>query len=588
MYKTFLRRCLAASIVVWGLSAVSCVNEEYDLSKEIDLEMTILRNTSVPIGHTGMVGLDEFLSLDESESIISKDSEGNLYFTFSQEIPEVQDFNIPEWTFHASQDANPVESQVPAFYIPIGTSSQYEEAWKLAESPVAVPQIEFDIVLDQEDIPTEIHDIKYATVVGELVATVKYRADQNKVKMIWLDEGASFEFPEWLILGDMPDGLYNDGTHVITENSLMIDTEDHPIHIPIIGIDFSKLPEGQGVVRPGKLHLDTHVKFNGNVHLDRNQVRGSGSFAPVFTASLSISEMDISSVEVLVMPEFELEPSSVKIEDVPEFLLGDDVCLDLAEFWLNMNITNTSPFAGKLTADIITQKGGIDIVDIPFGPVSIPAHSEVAYSFSETGSGAPEGYEDVQVDDMGLLLKTIPETITFDNLDMEFDEQYTLLTPGHAFEFVFSYDLLAPLAFGKNFRLEYSTDFSDMAIDLTDLQVKKATMSINAVSSMPFDILMDADAIDAEGNLLEDIEIIVEGSRKLSAGSIGNPSVSPVVLAISSDRPIAFDGLRLNVTASCNDTKYTGMSLNVNQGLEFRDIVLNLPEGITAEADELF
>ena len=80
----------------------------------------------------------------------------------------------------------------------------------------------------------------------------------------------------------------------------------------------------------------------------------------------------------------------------------------------------------------------------------------------------------------------------------------------------------------------------------------------------------------------------MQGTGKIKAGSVDAPSHSPIVLAISSVEPIAFDGLRLNVVASCSDAAYVGIPLNVNQGLEFQDIILNLPEGITAEADELF
>ncbi|MBE6231710.1 MAG: hypothetical protein E7117_04990 [Bacteroidales bacterium] len=588
MYKNALRYLMAVSSGILSLVSVSCVNEEYDLSKDIDMEMTVLRNTSVPVGSAGRISVDEFLALDENESLISKDQNGNLYFRFAQDDPEFHSVSVPSWTFHADEKSNTVESQVPEFYIPYDNTPESENAWILAETPVDIPVIKFDIILDQEDIPAEVHDIRYASVNGELVATVRYRSSQNKVKMIWLDEGASFSFPDWLVLGQMPDGLIYDGEHVYTSHSLMIDMEEHPIHIPIVGIDFTKLPEGQGVVEPGILHVEAHVEFMGKVHLDRDQIVEGGYFAPVFTATMELSELHINNVEVMVLPELDIESSSVEIDDVPDFLRGENVCLDLADFWLNMNIRNTSPLNGHFNAVIVTQKDGADIAEIPFGPVVIPAASEVGYAFSEKGEGAADGYTDVKVDNLGMLLESVPETISFKDIDMQFEEEFVTLTPGEAFEFVYEYELLAPLAFGNAFRFEYSTDWTDMDLDLTDLNVKSATMSINAVSSMPLDIILTVEAIDAEGNKLTDINVAVQGTGKIKAGSLDAPSHSPIVLAISSVEPIAFDGLRLNVVASCSDAAYVGIPLNVNQGLEFQDIILNLPEGITAEADELF
>lgn len=589
MFKTALRYLMTVSSGLLLLMTVSCVNEEYDLSKEIDMDMTLLRNTSVPVGNAGRISIDEFLSLDDTESLVLKDQDGNLYFRFVQDEPESHSVSVPSWTFHAKDKSSIVESQVPDFFIPYDYTSESEEAWILAETPVEVPVIEFDIILDQEDIPAEVHDIRYAAVDGELMATVSYRSSQNKVKMIWLDEGASFRFPDWLVLGQMPEGLQNVDNCVSTLHSLKIDTEEHFIHIPIVGIDFTKLPEDQGVVEPGKLHVEAHVEFKGKVHLDREQVVDGGYFAPIFTATLGLSELQINNVDVKILPELEeIVPSPVKIDDLPDFLSGENVRLDLADLWLNMNVTNTSPLVGNFSAVIVTSKNGADIAEIPFGPVVIPADSEVGYSFSEKGEGAPAGYEDVMVEDMGMLLESVPETISFKDLDIWFEEQFVSLVPGEAFEFVYDYELLAPLAFGSTFRFEYSTDWTDMDIDLSDLKVKSATMSINAVSSMPLDILMTAEAIDAEGNKLTDINVAVEGTGKIKAGSIDSPSHSPIVLAISSVESIAFAGLRLNVIATCSDAAFAGIPLNVNQGLEFRNIILNLPDGITAEADELF
>ena len=46
-------------------------------------------------------------------------------------------------------------------------------------------------------------------------------------------------------------------------------------------------------------------------------------------------------------------------------------------------------------------------------------------------------------------------------------------------------------------------------------------------------------------------------------------------------------GLVLKFEATAPDSQYLGVPLNINQGLHFKNIVLNLPEGITADLDEI-
>lgn len=49
-------------IILTGMSALSaCVNEEYDLSKDIDTEITILKNVSMPLGSIEPVTIEKSL-----------------------------------------------------------------------------------------------------------------------------------------------------------------------------------------------------------------------------------------------------------------------------------------------------------------------------------------------------------------------------------------------------------------------------------------------------------------------------------------------------------------------------------------------
>ena len=75
----------SALIILAGMPALSaCVNEEYDLSKDIDTDLTVLKNISMPVGSIGSIAISDILTLDDdSDSVIRKDENGDFVFAFT-------------------------------------------------------------------------------------------------------------------------------------------------------------------------------------------------------------------------------------------------------------------------------------------------------------------------------------------------------------------------------------------------------------------------------------------------------------------------------------------------------------------------
>ena len=80
MIKTILSRGLLA-VSAYILLFSSCVNEEYDLDKGIDAEMTILKNISLPVGNLEKIVLMDILEIEEN-SIIYADDNNDLVLSF--------------------------------------------------------------------------------------------------------------------------------------------------------------------------------------------------------------------------------------------------------------------------------------------------------------------------------------------------------------------------------------------------------------------------------------------------------------------------------------------------------------------------
>ena len=85
MKMLYYSRWHSVLIILLGMSALSaCVNEEYDLSEDIDTQITILKNVSLPVGSVDAVTISKVLSLgDDEESVIRKDENGDFIFSFT-------------------------------------------------------------------------------------------------------------------------------------------------------------------------------------------------------------------------------------------------------------------------------------------------------------------------------------------------------------------------------------------------------------------------------------------------------------------------------------------------------------------------
>ena len=76
--STFMKSMKCASVLVaMSVGAVSCIDEAYDLSNGIDTTVTVEGNISAPIGSTAFMYVGDFLNLDEENSALVKNENGD-------------------------------------------------------------------------------------------------------------------------------------------------------------------------------------------------------------------------------------------------------------------------------------------------------------------------------------------------------------------------------------------------------------------------------------------------------------------------------------------------------------------------------
>ena len=260
--KTTLRAVLCCSAAVF---AVSCVNEDYDLSKEIDKKINISGDFSAPLGDSELIQIGEFLNLDkDDQDVLKTDANGDYYVQvigngsstgFYVPSVAIDDALVTDGGFRASVDRNDIVNKffagttLPYDRIPIPSGVKYSQEFVATETPIKV---------DQEVDPTVL-DIQ--SVMASAVARVSISINAGKATI----SGLSLKFPEYLQMGSVTgnDCTFDSKTNILSFNSMAVNTTKRVITLAVNGVDFTKMPKGQGFdAARHKIFVDDAIKLS--------------------------------------------------------------------------------------------------------------------------------------------------------------------------------------------------------------------------------------------------------------------------------------------------------------------------------------
>ena len=565
-------------IILTGMSALSaCVNEEYDLSKDIDTEITILKNVSMPLGSIEPVTIEKVLNLDQDEiSVIRKDDDGDFIFTFtgseiSTEI-EVPSFSLA----HADGiQTEPIEVHFntgPAAGMDPGIVTE-----NIVYSKVTGKLLDasMDIEVDSK-LPSQIVDVKSVALDASIYMNFSVNAGA-----VHLMKGFSVEFPEFLnVVGTG----YTDSRFEIQSGNKLVVKEDILISSlsPLaFALKVDKMNVPQGSISDGLLVMNDEVRVNGDFYLSPSDFSVIPE-ALVLDIKADITQLDVLSAEVKLAINEKVNGTSLSISEFPEFLTGGNVCLDLYNPSLNFGVKNHTPFAFGVKAGIKAARGN-DSVEIQLGEdpaIDIPADTEAFYQITRKETDVPQGAVNIVVPELGDLISILPEKVTFDDITLtSTSSDYVSIVSGDKYNASISYEVYAPLAFDKDLKIEFTTDIDDIALSFDGVSLKGFKLGLKIENSIPLDFAIDAVVLDAEGSVVNDMELNV--SAPVKGGTQNSPAVSDIELSITSATDsFSLDALRLTMKASV-PSDLTGVALNENQGFRITDLVITCPEGIT-------
>lgn len=574
-----------------AVSVTSCLNEDYDLTKDIDTNISIDGDISAPLGNSEFILVDDFLNLgNDAADVLKTDASGNYYVSVTGRGSS-SDVELPFLSFSdelvtdGGYIARIRKSELPLSSSGMVPATPYTKHFNVSSTPMTV----------NEDVPHEIRAVKDAEVSGVVNISLMVTTGKATLSDLIID------FPEYLEFADVKDaGLnFNPDGNLLTIKSPQISTMAKNYYLNVVGIDFDKIPSGQGFLpSQHKIVLNDEIKLSAfDVNAVLSDFGTTVEAIPneiVADIDLSISSLIVKTALVKVDPDIVIDPFISNVGELPDFLSGDDVVLDLYNPVLKLNIDNHTPLKLNLNADIMSYKGAdhrTAHVGNANGGEAIaltPSGMNRLY-VSKTGEGVPAGFSSVVVPDFSSLISIVPDRIGVENIDVEAADEFVTLTSGGRYNVVYDFELAAALAFGKDVKIVYSTDFTgwNETFNPNDesfaLEIRDADVKFDFVNMIPMTISLDAAAIDVDGNVIHGIKVTLNGD--IPAGSVEKPSTSALTLNLegSAEQMRKLDGLRLNLTGSDPGTM-SGVCLNKNQGVQFKNMKIRLQAKMDIES----
>ena len=572
------RPLIAVALLLTSLGiTTSCIDNSYDLNKDIDMTISAGgEHLAIPVGYTEKITLDKIIEIEEGDDLQLVDGEYHLLKkgNIDNATTEIGEVTVTGTT--TIIEATPIAEVAAAL-----------THWQtMAASINKTGTIEVS-AHDIDDAIKEIGALK-ASSPTELIINLGITAGENMDFDNITFTDLKITFPS--ILDFEPyTGLSN---NILDLDGLTINKgEEKNISLQVKGYKFgNETPDGKKIIG-NTLNINEKVIVEGKTTVD---VKMGSSGTISFTPTIELQEMDIQSVTGVIQPIIQPTGSTVNLENLPDFLEDDATELDITnpiftfiaknplEAPIILNGTMQGEKNGSIIegSTVILGRNGIDQQDI------ILEKGDNIIALSRLGTGGPEGSKNIKVSNINDLIKKIPDVVKVDlNPLVEYATYYTVdLTTSYAMES--NYDIDIPLNFGSNLKIVYDETIDNFDLDLEDVDIKKAILSINAVNTIPLAMEIkneNVSALDANGNVIKDIDVTVEGT--ITESKDGKAEVSSTLninLNETAEGAISkLDGLKLKVTAVPGQA--TDVQLVSTQWLQLTDMKLKIPNGIKVD-----
>ena len=589
-----LRKLLNYALVSSGFIVISsCINNDLDFSKDINLEMTFGGNyLAFPLGSMDTVFMTDIIDTTDNIKIVNgkylmsqKDgiSETKIVIGDITIKPDPTKIEQIRLTPDGAQGAPGNVKNFPIITYIEPKENNFNIDNEVTDELEIINRVDFE----KNDLPECHINIRLYSAAGVESAQIE------DVKCI---------LPDFIVFEEeVENGIFYFNGKIdvaIGQNSLSKT-------LKIKSLDFSKIQEGGVTIKKvgnlNKLIVSQKIKIeSGKVIFDfsDNIITSLPSFDDMYLdAEVIVDDLNIAEVTGKFNPEIDNVEDKISIDlgDDADFL-KENASLDFSNPKIYIDINNSI----KIPVGIDMEFWGEDALgnEIPNSRVEI---KDIIISAADENGvlksskwvvcknniDVQNGYQQKISSELSNLLKVIPDNIRYIMKSKALGEQHSvnlkkdMIMNG-------GYDVQVPLEF-DNMDLIYTETIDGLQSDLEDIsdlqEEYEVHLVVSVVNSIPLNMEIEAVPLDIEKKEISSNYIVTEVEGDIAPGiSVENPTTSEIkVKLLTYNKGFKdLDGLDLKIKAKSNNTKVT---FEESQFLLFKNMKIKIIGGITIDGN---
>lgn len=566
------------SAVALMLSTVlvgGCTNSDYDFNN-IDLTMGFGTDSmSIPLSSSADLMLYDIFELQAEGSVRADESTGWDY-VFHLAGGDVEPAHPKVDVIEASAEDTEVDYEVSLSDL----SSSRSRARRIASS-VATPF-------------KPLAEYTYEGNISDVVSITKATADPVTFRLnisfptamrtfVPTIRKVTIAFPDYLTIDAVSDSRASVSRSVITLSNVST-AQSFNLDVRVSQMDFSNYDSNSGLltINNGKVTLSGSINMGLDFDADLAAIHAAGYSTSLgsIEGTLSTSDLTLRTATGRFDPQISFETlGDVEVTGIPDFLADGNVVADLDNPQILLTIANDMDIAAHLNADVVATKNGSVSATIHLSNIYIDKSKtnricicRHATDELEATYGAANVYAVSNISD---LIRTIPDRIQVNNVSAHADlSQDASIEFGKTYTVQPSYEIDAPLAFGKDATIVYKYTTNGWGIDTENFTLKKnsyVVLTADVVNKLPLNLDLDVTPLDKDGKAMSASRIRVELPTTAIASADGEtPSLTSIkakVTELDEDALNDLDGVEFTITGAATKDGHsvTGVTLNAKK-----------------------
>ncbi|MBQ6437517.1 MAG: hypothetical protein IJK20_03595 [Bacteroidales bacterium] len=526
--------CLLATLLAVAVGAVSCVDENYDLSK-LNTEITVGGDSlTVPVGETAKLTMKDLLG-DNAVTFLKTAADGSYYISFSDQKDVSPSMPAINTSLNLGGTAPSVEIELldltaaAAAINALPDQTEYDLSSMVTIPPVAIDtNIQVTVSLD---LPDAVKDLESVTFTNASKITVALSvedcplSDGELTPDIWVNISSVLSLVDsyYIELSDLKLNKANNyqASKQYAVDSLIIKPGDFNANLHKLSIDRKAYVGGTATVTGAKT---TKALINAS-----NKLK--------VKVAVTLSNLEINKVEAKI--DYNLSQEKVKLD------LGDltgafgdklEVTMDLHNPSLKFDLTTNLGVPATVQATLVPWKDNAPNtqnqiqVSLDVNPApSATQTSTMKYFLAAHNEGRPADYTYVAAD-IASLIKLMPDSVLVTLNAATVPTQTAVLEPAATYSFNMNYEVGIPIQVGPDFRLALRDTIEIGEVGKYLALAEEAVITGVVENSLPLNLKLVVGFTDADNNA---IALAKAAEQSVAAGKLdGGATTTPLEVSV--------------------------------------------------------